>query len=187
MQGKASRVRKWKSSRLNNHLLESQAQHMDARIFVSYARPDAQMVGQIVRFLNVAGFDTWFDLHELLLGEDWRFVIEREIAKARLLILCLSSSSVDKTGFFQKELRLALEQAELRPRGEVFIMPIRLNPCPTPADIARWQVLDMFTKEATHKLLEAIQNATGDGARVPKEEHSKLTAGIQAYNGNPQS
>ncbi len=149
--------------------------------------PDAQIVGQIVRFLNVAGFDTWFDLHELLPGQDWRFVIEREIAKARLLILCLSSSSVDRTGFFQKELRLALEQAELRPRGEVFILPIRLNPCPTPADITRWQVLDMFTKEATHKLLEAIQNATGDGARAPKEEHAKLTAGIQAYNADPRT
>src|ERR1041384_5995074 len=111
---------------------------MDTRIFVSYARPDVRIVGQIVRFLHVgAGFDTWFDLHDLLPGHDWKFVIEREIARARLMVLCLSSRSVDRTGFFQKELRLALEQAELRPRGEIFILPIRLNPCPTPTDIAR--------------------------------------------------
>jgi hypothetical protein len=160
---------------------------MGARIFVSYARSDATIVGQIVRFLNVAGFDTWFDLHELLPGEEWRFVIEREIAKARLLILCLSSNSVNKTGFFQKELRLALEQAGMRPQGEVFIMPIRLNVCPIPTSVAHLQVLDLFTMDATQKLLKAIQKATGDGARVPKEEHAKLTNGILLYNVDPKT
>ena len=154
---------------------------MDTRIFISYARPDAHIVGQIVRFLQVAGFDTWFDLHDLPPGHEWRFVIEREIARARLLILCLSTRSVDRTGFFQKELRLALEQAELRPREKVFILPIRLNPCPTPPDIARWQVLDMFTEKATRRLLQAIQDATGDGARAPTEEHDRLTKAIQEY------
>ena len=98
---------------------------MSTRVFVSYARPDVQIVGQVVRFLQSAGFDTWFDLHDLLPGRDWRLVIEREITRARLLILCLSSRSVDRTGFFQKELRLALEQAEMRPRDEVFIIPIQ--------------------------------------------------------------
>ena len=156
---------------------------MNTRIFVSYARPDAQIVGQIVRFLNhVAGFDTWFDLHDLLPGQEWRFVIEREISSASLLILCLSTRSVDRTGFFQKELRLALEQFALRPKGQVFIIPIRLNPCPIPEDIAHLQVLDMFTETATDKLLETIQASTGDGARAPREEHDRLTAGIKFYN-----
>ena len=156
---------------------------MDTRIFVSYARPDVQIIGQVVRFLHVAaGFDIWFDLHDLLPGHDWRLVIEREIARARLLVLCLSSKSVDRTGVFQKELRLALEQAELRPRGEMFILPIRLNPCPTPPDIARWHVLDMYGEKATYKLLDAIHEATGEGARATGEEHARLAKGIRDYN-----
>jgi len=40
----------------------------------------------------------------------------------------------------------------------------------------------MFKETATHKLLQAIGDATGDGARAPKEEHAKFIAGIQAYN-----
>ena len=156
---------------------------MDTRIFVSYARPDVRIVGQLVRFLQVgAGFDTWFDLHKLLPGNDWRFVIKQEIANARLIILCLSSKSVDRTGFFQKELRLALEQAELRPQGEMFIMPVRLNRCPLPPCIAHLHVLDMFGDEATCRLLDAIRAATGDGARATNEEHARLTKGIRDYN-----
>lgn len=60
-------------------------------------------------------------------------VIEQEIARARLLILCLSKTSVDKTGFVQKEMRLALQQAELRPASQVYIIPVSLDTCVVPA------------------------------------------------------
>jgi hypothetical protein len=105
---------------------------MNARIFVSYAREDQVPAGALVSFLRAAGFDAWFDKDSLHAGQDWRTVIEQEIARARLLIICLSRSSVGKTGFVQKEMRLALEQAELRPPSQVYIIPVSLDGCPVP-------------------------------------------------------
>lgn len=139
---------------------------MSTRIFISYAREDETLVKSIVAFLKAAGFETWFDKDNLLAGQDWRKVIEREIARARLLLVCVSSHSVDKTGFVQKEMRLALEQAELRPPSQVYIIPVKLNNCSVPEGIVRWHVLDLREQKASLKLLEAIRSATGEGARL---------------------
>ena len=102
---------------------------MDTRIFVSYAREDQAPATSLVSFLRAAGFDIWFDKDSLLAGQDWKMVIEQEIVRARLLIICLSKISVDKTGFVQKEMRLALQHAELRPASQVYIIPVSLNTC----------------------------------------------------------
>jgi hypothetical protein len=158
---------------------------MDTRIFVSYASEDQVPARAIVAFLKAAGFDTWFDKDSLLAGQDWGKVVEQEIARARLLILCLSRNSVEKTGFVQKEMNLALQQAELRPSSQVYIMPVKLDDCGIPEPIARWQCLDLRGEKASVKLLEAIQSATGDGARAPNSEHRALTDAIAHYNQGP--
>src|SRR5438132_12324301 len=154
---------------------------MKSRIFVSYARPDLQPVKSIVKFLKAAGFPTWFDQDDLLAGHDWSRVIKQEIAKARLLLLCLSTNSVDRTGFFQKEMRLAVEQAELRPPSQVFIMPVKLNSCSIPDDIAKLHVLDLFAARATDRLPKAIGDATGEGARATISEHEDLQEAINKH------
>jgi len=160
---------------------------MDTRIFVSYAREDQAPAVSLVSFLRAAGFDIWFDKDSLHAGQDWRTVIEQQIARARLLIICLSRNSVDKTGFVQKEMRLALEQAELRPASQVYIIPVVLDGCTVPHALERWHVLDLRESGATTRLLEAIQDATGEGARAPRSDHDALTAAISTYNSPPSS
>ncbi len=155
---------------------------MNTRIFVSYAREDQAPASSLVKFLRAAGFDTWFDKDCLHPGQDWKSVIEQQIALARLLIICLSSRSVDKTGFVQKEMRLALEQAELRPPSQVYIIPVVLDGCEVPPSLGRWHALDLRPNEAPNQLLQGIQNATGEGARAPQGEHDELSAVISAYN-----
>lgn len=158
---------------------------MDIRIFVSYAREDQAPAGSLVSFLRAAGFDIWFDKDSLHAGQDWKMVIEQEIARARLLIMCLSKTSVDKTGFVQKEMRLALQQAELRPASQVYIIPVSLDTCVVPRAIERWHVLDLREPDASRRLLEAIQNATGKGAKAPRAEHDALASAISSYNRPP--
>lgn len=155
---------------------------MDTRIFVSYASEDKAPAGAVVAFLEAAGFDTWFDKKDLLPGQDWRRVIKLEIAQARLLVLCLSSNSVQKTGFVQEEMNLALEQARMRPPSQVYIMPVRIDGCEIPEQFERWQCLDLREENASKKLLDAIQHATGDGARAPASDHQALADAIAHHN-----
>jgi TIR domain len=154
---------------------------MNARIFVSYAREDQIPAGALVSFLRAAGFDIWFDKDNLHAGQDWRVVIEQEIARARLLIICLSQSTVDKTGFVQKEMRLALQQAELRPSSQVYIIPVSLDGCRVPIALERLHVLDLGVPDASRRLLEAIGNATGDGAKAPHDAHDAFTTAVSSY------
>ena len=154
---------------------------MNARIFVSYAREDQVPAGALVSFLRAAGFDVWFDKDSLHAGQDWRTVIDQEITHARLLIICLSRSSVGKTGFVQKEMRLALQQAELRPSSQVYIIPVSLDGCSVPTALERLHVLDLGAPDASRRLLEAIGNATGDGARAPRDAHDAFTNAISSY------
>ncbi len=135
----------------------------------------------IVAFLKAAGFETWFDKDNLLAGQDWRKVIEREIARARLLLVCISSHSVDKTGFVQKEMRLAgagrtpTAFPSVHHAGEARQLLGTRGPCALAC-------LRFREQKASLKLLEAIGSATGEGARAPLSDHESLTAAIRDYN-----
>jgi hypothetical protein len=155
---------------------------MDTAIFVSYAREDQTPAISLVSFLRAAGFQVWFDKDSLHAGQDWKTVIEQAISRARLLVICLSKRSVDKTGFVQKEMRLALQQAEMRPESQVYIMPVCLDGCPVPHAFDRWHVLDLRESDASDKLLEAIWKATGEKGEAPLTHHDALAAAITKYN-----
>jgi hypothetical protein len=75
------------------------------KVFISYARED------IV-------FDPWFDKESLLLGDEWRIAIVTAIKKCDYFLALLSSNSVQKSGFVQKELREALSALEELPEGK---------------------------------------------------------------------
>lgn len=156
-------------------------ERMKIGIFVSYAREDQVPAEALVGFLRAAGFEVWFDKDSLHAGQDWRMVIEQAIASARLLIICLSKNSVDKTGFVQKEMRLALQQAELRPASQVYIIPVSLDGCHLPAVLERLHVLNLTDPNATRRLLDAIGNATSKDAQSPAEAHDALASAIRSY------
>jgi TIR domain len=158
---------------------------MDTRIPVSYAREDQAPVESLVSFLRAAGYDIWFDKDSLHAGQDWRRAIEQEIARADLLIICLSKNSVDKTGFVQKEMRLAVQQAELRPDSQVYIIPVSLDGCPVPQALERWQVLDLREPDAGGRLLKAIGSAIGEGASAPRASYDALASAVSSYNRAP--
>lgn len=51
--------------------------------------------------------------------------------------------------------------------------------------IERLHVLDLREPDASSRLLEAIRNATGDGARALRAQHDAFTSAISSYNRPP--
>jgi len=47
-------------------------------------------------------------------------------------------------GFFQKELKLALDTAAEKPEGTIFIIPIRIDHCEVPEMLTKYQYVDYF-------------------------------------------
>jgi hypothetical protein len=77
-------------------------------MFVSYASEDRVQVKEIYDGLRLAGYDPWMDSVDIVGGENWERTIERALHNVDLFLACLSSNSVQKRGFLQKELLQAL-------------------------------------------------------------------------------
>lgn len=128
------------------------------KVFLSYASQDQLLVQELARRLAAEGWiDPWLDKKNLLPGQDWRLEIEKAVEAADSVIICLSSNSVNKEGFVQKEVRYARELALEKPEGTIFLVPLRMDECEVPRGLRFFQWGDYFgqKKEETYRALLA--------------------------------
>jgi TIR domain len=103
-----------------------------ASIFISYARQDRLMAHRLWEDLRAAHLDAWIDVENIKPGQNWKHEISKAIRHAEYFVIVLSHSAKDHRGYFQKEIREALEIAEERPEGEIFLIPARIEDCLVP-------------------------------------------------------
>jgi hypothetical protein len=89
-------------------------------------------------------------------GQDWASEISKAIRRSRFVLACISNSSISKSGFVQKELRIALDVADEQPEGSTFLIPVRLEECEIPDRLKRWQAADLFKPETYDRLRRAL-------------------------------
>ena len=115
------------------------------RVFLCHSSQDKPIVRELYQRLNAEGWiDPWLDEEKLLPGQDWDMEIEKAVEAADAVIVCLSNNSVTKEGYIQKELRKVLDVADEKPEGTIFIIPVRLDDCPVPRRLKKWQYVDYF-------------------------------------------
>ena len=105
-------------------------------------------------------------------GDDWDTVIRRGLRAAGVTLLFLSRASVKKTGYFQREVKLALDCEMEKPPDEMYLIPVLLEKCEMPdarvdtVSIGRFQayaLYDMGLGPLVRCLKErASVEATGD-------------------------
>ncbi len=126
-------------------------------VFLAHARSDQESVRSLYQRLTRDGVDAWLDQVKLLPGQDWEYEIRKAVRGSDVVIVCLSEQFVRKRGYRQKEVRIALEEAELMPEGQVFIIPARLEKCEPPESLRRWQHVDLFELDGYKKLMQALK------------------------------
>ena len=115
------------------------------RVFLCHASQDKPVVRELYRHLSVEGWiDPWLDEAKLFPGMDWPLEIEKALESTDVVIVCLSSNSVTKEGYVQKELKKILDIAEEKPDGTIFLVPLRLDDCSLPHRLKNWQYEDYF-------------------------------------------
>jgi hypothetical protein len=102
------------------------------KIFISYARDDAEQVSEIYHRLKAVGFEPWIDSEDLLPGVKWKGAIIKAVREADLFLLCVSSRSRNREGFIQRELKIALDQLEEKTSDHIYFIPVRLEECELP-------------------------------------------------------
>lgn len=143
-------------------------EHQGPLIFLSYAKEDLSRVEDVYLRLRTEHLNPWLDIADLMPGQEWEKVILGTIRSARFIIVFLSNNSINKRGYVQKEIKEALDAADKMPEGDVFIIPVRLEECPVPERLARWQWVDIYRQNGFIRLVEAIiENLGPEAPRTP--------------------
>jgi hypothetical protein len=106
-------------------------------VFIAHVQEDSVAASRIYDALERAGCSPWMDQKKLTPGQNWPRAIENIIETSDFFIACFSANSVNKWGGFQAEIRYALDCARRVPLDEIFMIPVRLNPCRLPRSIQR--------------------------------------------------
>jgi hypothetical protein len=104
-------------------------QHIQPRIFLSYAHEDKPVARQLVDELRRSGADVWVDEEELAPGDSLMGRIEAAIRSSDLFLVLVSPAS-ERSGWLGRELGLALK-TENRTR----VVPIVLSGAAIPSDL----------------------------------------------------
>jgi len=148
-------------------------------IFLSYAKEDLSIAERVYRDLRSAGLSVWFDRHSLKPGEKWKPAISEAIRNSSYFLALLSKTSVDKTGYVQREIREALDLLLEVPENQVFIVPIRIDDClPANPSLRDLQFVDLFPayEEGVQKLISFFLPAPSR----PTPDAQNLTSQISA-------
>ncbi len=147
------------------------------KVFISYAKEDIILVEEIYDLLLGQAHEVWIDSKNLVGGQEWKIEIEKAIRTSDVFIACLSSVSVSKSGYVQKELRTALDVAESMPEGRIYIIPIRLDECDVPTRLKNLHWVNYFEQDGHDKLLRAVEgNSKESGGKETSTKRQHLNS-----------
>ena len=122
------------------------------RVFLCHSKVDKSKVRELYYNLINDGFDAWLDEEELLPGSVWELEIHKAVRASDVVIVCISNNSITKAGYVNKEIKIALDIADEKPEGTIFIIPARLEICQTPERLSKWHWVDLFDSNGYEKL-----------------------------------
>ena len=140
------------------------------RVFLCHSSGDKPVVRSLYRRLLSEGISPWLDEENLVPGQLWEAEIAKAVRASDIVLICLSRSSITREGYVQRELRFALDVADEKPEGSLYLIPLRLEDCEVPERLRRWQWVDFFEESGYEKLIKAFglhAAALGTSAQSP--------------------
>jgi DNA-binding SARP family transcriptional activator len=137
--------------------LRPASQPRKLRIFLCHASEDKPDVRALYGKLSADGMDVWLDEINILPGQDWDHEIRKAVRNSQVVIVCLSPTSVSKSGYVQKEIRQALDVADEQLEGTIFLIPLRLHDCTVPDRLRRWHWVNLYAEDGYERLMRALK------------------------------
>ncbi len=126
------------------------------RIFLCHASEDKPQVREVYQRLKALGFDPWIDEEDILPGQDWAYEIETALETSAFAMVFLSTRSVGKTGYVQREFRRALYHSEEMPEGQLHTIPVKLDDCEVPRRFSRYQWANLSDGGAFDRIVRTL-------------------------------
>lgn len=159
------------------HVKESppQEESHQLRVFLCHSSADKPVVREVYEKLASEGWiDPWLDEEDLLPGQEWDLEIEKAVEVSDAVIAFLSTGSIAKEGYIQRELKFILGIAQDKPEGAIFVIPLRLDDCKPPRRVSTWQWGDYFPaeqrEEKYQRLLKSLRIRYNQKFSIPPDE-----------------
>lgn len=128
------------------------------KVFLCHSSNDKPVVRKLYqRLYSRQGIDPWLDEARLLPGEQWDIEITKAVKQSDAVIVCISKDSVGKEGYMQKEIKRALDIADGKPEGTIFIIPLKLEECEMPDRLSQWQWVNYYEDGAFERVMMSLR------------------------------
>ena len=127
-------------------------------VFLNHATEDKSLVRNLYAELKKTSWiHPWLDDIELLPGQDWAMEIDKAMREADACLVCISRTSIKKTGYVQAEIRKAEEQQSLRPPGSIYMIPVLLENCIVPPNLRKYQWVNITLPGQVDKIIRSLE------------------------------
>ncbi|KPA16461.1 hypothetical protein MHK_003320 [Candidatus Magnetomorum sp. HK-1] len=128
-------------------------------IFFAYMRDDIRQVKQLYSTIRSVGFNPWLDVEDLYPGQSWEHEIRKAMKNADFILVFLSEISTSKIGYFNKEVKYAINIQEEKHPEDIFAIPVRLEDIIIPDPLNEIQCVDLFRENGIENLIKSIKTA----------------------------
>jgi hypothetical protein len=133
---------------------------LSLKVFISYAKEDRLSAIKYYDLLKQESVIPWLDEKNIFPGQNWSVEIEKAFNAANVIFLLLSQNSVKKRGFVQREANDAIEKLRYKQPTDVFIIPLLLESCEVPMEIAnRLQYIEVNNEDAWQRVKASLKLA----------------------------
>ncbi|MEM6394982.1 MAG: TIR domain-containing protein [Bacteroidota bacterium] len=146
-------------------------------IFLAHASEDKPYVRKLYKKLQDSGLEPWLDEENLMPGEKWDDKIKEAIKNARFFMACLSSHSVSRSGYIQKELRMALSELEQKASDVIYFIPVLIEDVELPnitvgtISMSDYQAAKIFKEDGLQKLISYLRKQANVIEEVKRKEN----------------
>jgi hypothetical protein len=133
------------------------------KVFLCHSHTDRDAVHILYLRLKRDHMQPWLDRQCLLPGQHWADEIRKAILRSDVVIVCLSAEFEKENGFRYQELKIALKKAQVLPREDIFIIPVRLEKCRIPDSIRHLHRVDLFEADGYKRLIDALRRSAESG------------------------
>ncbi|MCP4106451.1 MAG: toll/interleukin-1 receptor domain-containing protein [Desulfobacteraceae bacterium] len=155
---------------------------MSAKIFISYGEEDSETAKRLYDDLKASGFAPWMNKKNILPGQNRKLEIRQAIMESSYFLVLLSEKFISGRGYFQKELKTALEILEQMPPSDIFILPVRLDDCkPSYENLQDIQHTDLFPsyEKGFRQIVRVLESPEKESRRFVDERVLGTLAGIR--------
>lgn len=149
------------------------------KLFLCHSSGDKPAVCSLYYRLRSAAvyIAPWLDKEDLLPGQNWKYEISLAVRSSDIVLVCISNTSIRKTGYVQKEIKDALDVADKQPEGAIFLIPVKLEDCRIPDRLSHLHYVNLYEKGGFDSLMRSLAlRAKELGINVATEEERIYSA-----------